>query len=60
MRLRSQAKGVVGLFEVITHTTLGKWWFSLETPAKNHRAACTAIAPAKGVGEKAKQTAVTQ
>jgi hypothetical protein len=37
---------VKGLFDVITQTVAGKWSLSLEMPAQNQSAACTALEPA--------------
>lgn len=51
---------VSGPLLVITATTVGKWWLSFETPAKNHSASCTAFAPAIHSVAKAKHTTVTQ
>src|SRR5262249_55417703 len=60
MSFRSQAKRVTGLLEVITQTTAGEWWLSLENPAQNQSASCTALAPAIQLGARAKHTSVVQ
>src|SRR5690606_24960941 len=46
MRRRHQPKRETGLLLVMTPMTAGKWWFMLETPAQNHSASATALAPA--------------
>jgi len=49
-----------GALLVITHVTVGKWWFSFDMPAQNQSASCTAFAPAIQGLANAKTTIVTQ
>ena len=51
---------MTGLLLVITHTTVGKWWFSFETPAQNQSASWTAFAPPIQSAVAAKTTIVVQ
>ena len=60
MRLRSHGMRVNGLLLVITHTTAGKWWLSLEKPAQNHSASCTPCAPAIQLPANTKHSSVVQ
>ena len=60
MSRRIQEKFVIGLLLVMTPTTQGKWWFSFENPAKNHRARATAFAPAMGLPARRKHSVVVQ
>ena len=60
IRVRSQRQRVTGEFDTITPTTLGKWWFSLDTPAQVHSASCTACAPASGSVAATSTTIVVQ
>lgn len=60
IRRRSQPKRVNGPLLVMTQTTVGKWWFSLEKPAQNQSAICTALAPAIQSSAKAKQRMIVQ
>jgi hypothetical protein len=60
IRRRSQVSRSTGLLLTITHTTVGKWWLSLENPAQNHSASWTALAPAIQWPPTARHTIVVQ